>query len=139
MGVTWKRVVGQINDAVIGKVEKTYNIAFPKDFKECVFQNNGGHPSPNIFYYKDGGEGVIDHLLSFTSDPNIVVIYEFIRDEIPLGIFPFATDPFGNQICFDFRKNKEKPTIVFYDHEEVDEYSIIEICDSFSELLDSLH
>ncbi|MFC7677701.1 SMI1/KNR4 family protein [Paenibacillus sp. GCM10028914] len=139
MRITWERVVGEVSEDIINKVERTYDIVFPKDYRECVIRNNGGHPKPNIFFYKDEGEGVFEHLLSFTSEPNIVVVYEFIRDYMPEGIFPFATDPFGNQLCFDYRKNKDSPSIVFRDHEEIGEEGIIELCDTFSELLETLH
>lgn len=73
-------------------MKKKYGIQFPDDYRECVKNYNGGHPVPNIFSYDDGGEGVFDHLLSFTSEPNIVVVYEFISDFMPKGIFPFGTD-----------------------------------------------
>lgn len=139
MGVTWSRVVGGITEDIIKKVERTYSIEFPKDYRECVLKYNGGHPEPKIFSYKNGGEGVFDHLLSFTSEPNIVVVFEFIRDSVPEGIFPFATDPFGNQLCFDFRRNKNSPSIVFFDHEEIGEEGIIEVCETFSELIETLH
>ncbi|WP_340013870.1 SMI1/KNR4 family protein [Paenibacillus sp. FSL K6-1318] len=139
MGIIWKRTVGDISEDIINKVEKKYGIQFPDDYRECVKNYNGGHPVPNIFSYDDGGEGVFDHLLSFTSEPNIVVVYEFISDFMPKGIFPFGTDPFGNQLCFDYRKSENSPSVVFLNNEEFGEDSITEVCNSFSELLETLH
>ncbi|MFH0347132.1 hypothetical protein ACHADS_11355 [Bacillus vallismortis] len=31
-------------------------------------------------------------------------------------IVHLACDPFGNQICFDYRQNRENPSVVFWDH-----------------------
>ncbi|MCY8426886.1 SMI1/KNR4 family protein [Bacillus vallismortis] len=58
------------------------------------------------------------------------------------GIVPFACDPFGNEICFDYRQNKDNPSGVFWDHEIAYKYSdgaLSHICDSFTELVDKFY
>ncbi|MDL5142231.1 T7SS effector LXG polymorphic toxin [Bacillus atrophaeus] len=58
------------------------------------------------------------------------------------GIVPFACDPFGNEICFDYRLNKENPSVVFWDHEiayEDPDKALSHICDSFTELVNKLY
>ncbi|MBO1580102.1 SMI1/KNR4 family protein [Bacillus sp. XF8] len=70
--------------------------------------------------------------------PLAVSFYNPIQPEIE-GIIPFARDPFGNLICFDYLADKLSPTIVFWDHEEQGEAAIEIICHTFSELLDGVH
>lgn len=128
-----------VDEQIINKVEKSFGVNFPNDYKECVKKYNGGYPEPNTFEFVTGGEGVINDLLSFTSEEmNIGMFYDPIQPEIE-GIIPFAKDPFGNLICFDYRADKLSPTIVFWDHEEEGEAAIEIICHTFSELLDGLH
>lgn len=38
------------------------------------------------------------------------------RDDLPPGVLPFATDAFGNEWCFDTRR--EGSPVLFWDHEE---------------------
>ncbi len=66
----------------------------------------------------------------------ITITYDIISPYIPKGIIPFATDPFGNKICFDFRNDKHSPTIVLYDS---DEQAIEYICSTFTNLINSLY
>jgi cell wall assembly regulator SMI1 len=137
--IKWERIVGGVDETIINLIEEKFSIRFPKEYKECVMKYNGGHPIPNIFYFTDEGEGIFDHLLSFTSEPSIEEVYDIISDYIPEGIIPFATDPFGNDICFDYRKNKQIPNIVFRNQDEVGEEAIEFICETFMELLEKLH
>jgi cell wall assembly regulator SMI1 len=137
--IVWERVVGSVDEKTIAKVEEKFSIRFPQEYKECVMKYNGGHPVPNVFYFTDEGEGCFDHLLSFTSDPNIEDVYDIISDYVPEGIIPFATDPFGNDICFDYRKNKQRPNIVFRNQDEIGDEAIEFICETFTEFLENLH
>lgn len=60
------------------------------------------------------------------------MFYEFSSQKL----IPFAKDPFGNLLCFDYRYNEKSPKIVFYDCEET---TITTVCDSFTELLERLY
>ena len=54
-------------------------------------------------------------------------------------VYPFARDPFGNLLCFDYRNSTESPTVVFWDHEEENiKEAIYPVCSTFTELLASL-
>ncbi|PEQ29255.1 SMI1/KNR4 family protein [Bacillus cereus] len=137
--VNWLFTEELIEEKIISKVEKSLGVIFPQDYKECVMKYNGGCPEPDNFNFENGGEGVINNLLSFANqDMNIEMFYDPIQPEIE-GIVPFARDPFGNLICFDYRADKLSPTIVFWDHEEQGEAAIEIICNTFSELLDGLY
>ncbi|MHB1042660.1 MAG: SMI1/KNR4 family protein [Eubacteriales bacterium] len=129
----------------ISIVEGAFGVKFPEDYIECVMKNHGGHPTLDIFYIDGRGETVFNWLLSFNSDDVlfIVKIYNDIRDRLVDDIYPFADDPFGNFICFDYRKGKDKPpSIAFWDHElayEDPEKGIFPICSTFTELLSKLY
>ena len=127
-------------DALL-KVEEALRIRFPKDYIEFIITHDGAYPIPNIFEI-NGNEEVFNNLLSFDEESciNIVDTYNDVQDRLIEKIIPFAEDPFGNLICFDYR-NKTHPTIVFWDHEKAfsnKENAISYICNTFSELLDML-
>ncbi|MBO1004900.1 SMI1/KNR4 family protein [Pseudogracilibacillus auburnensis] len=59
-------------------------------------------------------QAVFSCLLSFTNkDATIIEVYDIASEYLLESIFPFAKDPFGNLICFDYRQDKNMPTILF--------------------------
>jgi cell wall assembly regulator SMI1 len=138
--VEWERIHQPITEKIIFDVEKKLNVIFPKDYKDCVVKNNGGYPVPNLFLFEDGGEGIFECLLSYTNEYiNILVANDLMSPYVENGIIAFAADPFGNKLCFDYRNDKNSPTVVFYDNDESDDRAIEYICEDFTSLLDSLH
>lgn len=139
--VEWIEPDEPINDEVIQNVERYFGIIFPQDYKECVKLFNGGYPEPDVFTIEEDDDIVFSCLLSFTNEEaNIVEVYEIATKYLPKGVFPFAKDPFGNLICFDYRQDTESPIITFYDKEiEDEENKLFRICDTFTELIERLH
>ncbi|WP_169713676.1 SMI1/KNR4 family protein [Paludifilum halophilum] len=140
--IEWLDVGKKIQREDISKVEKEFGVNFPTDYIECVLENHGGSPDPDAYDFKGEKEAVFDRLLSY--DPNqphyILRNYRAIKDRLPTDIFPIASDPFGNFICLDYRVDKEKPKIVFWDHEKHSRrLAITPICDSFTELISKLY
>jgi len=137
----WTFTEDIVSDELISEVEKKYGIVFPKDYKECVKQYNGGYPEPNVFDYDDGIQGVFNDLISFTNtEMNMFMFYDFLNEELPQGIVPFGRDPFGNLLCFDYRYNTTNPSIVFFDHEDDEENDVIfYVTDSYTDLLERLY
>ena len=126
----------------IMNLEATLGVKFPRDYVEVVMQNDGAYPKPNRFDL-NGNEEVFNNLLSFSKDDSCYIVdtYNYAKDRLIDKIVPFAEDPFGNLICFDFR-NISQPCIVFWEHEKAfsDKNSaIVYLCDSFTELLQMLH
>lgn len=136
MGVKeWVYRGQSIDDKIIREVENYLDVKLPADYKECIKVNNGGRPRPNVFDSDDGGEGfVFRSLISFTKKELNIKMFKEELDT--LKILPFATDPFGNYICFDYRYTEDSPTIVFYNH-EFD--SINPVCDTFTALIERLY
>lgn len=109
--IKWIFTEGPLEEIKIDEVEKSFGFNLPDDYKQCVIENNGGFPEPNIFDCDDGRiEAVFNNLISYTNkDLNIKMFTEFLSQKI----FPFAKDPFGNLLCFDYRYNEKLPVIVF--------------------------
>jgi|SRR5690606_852247 len=131
-----------IDRSVIRNTEKAFGVTFPDDYVECVLKNNGGSPMPNVYDFEGRKGAVFGRLLNH--DPNgpnnILRMYDAIQDRLPEGIYPFAEDTFGNFICFDYRQDKENPSIVFWDHEKTScKTAIFPVCRSFTELLNKLY
>lgn len=121
----------------ITEIEKIYGVMLPSDYKQCIKENNGGFPEPNIFDCDDGStEMVFNNLISFTDENvNIRMFHEFTSQ----SLFPFAQDPFGNLICFDYKESNKSPKVVYLNFEENKEFTITSVCDSFTVLLDRLY
>ncbi|HFK1459198.1 SMI1/KNR4 family protein [Bacillus pretiosus] len=140
--ISWSEVSEtKVTDKEIEQVEKYFGIKFPEDFIACVKKYDGGYPDPNSFYLPGQDENIFNDLLTFhiEDEYSIVQNYEDIKEELIDNVYPFANDPFGNFLCFDYRNNPASPTIVFWDHEEEEiEKAIYPVCSTFTELLDSL-
>lgn len=62
------------------------------------------------------------------------------KGEIPRDIFtppkklvPFAFDPAGNLICFDYKNDKNNPVVVFWEHENAGEKEMLMRQESLTE------
>lgn len=132
--IKWIFTEEPLDEIKIGEVENSFGFNLPDDYKQCIMKKNGGFPEPNNFDCDDGRiEAVFNNLISFTNkDLNIKMFYEFSSQKL----IPFAKDPFGNLLCFDYRYNEKSPKIVFYDCEET---TITPVCDSFTDLLERLY
>lgn len=144
--VTWEWTEAPVDRRIIAEVEEAWGIRFPDDYVHCAMENHGGRPTPACFKAPVWGESVFCDLLSFNdnSPDSIVERYEGMKDALPPGVYPFADDPFGNHLCFDYRGRPEgEPVVVFWDHEGMEpgrpEAALHYVCGSFTELLDSLY
>jgi SMI1-KNR4 cell-wall len=132
----WEYTEEPIDEKEIVEVENLFGFNFPTDYKQCVTYNNGGFPEPNVFNCDDGRiEVVFNNLISFTNkDINIKMFHEFSVQKL----IPFARDPYGNLLCFDYRYDENSPKVVFFDSEG-EETSITPVCDTFTDLISRLY
>jgi cell wall assembly regulator SMI1 len=133
--IKWRMTEGPLEASVIASVEERLGVIFPDDYKACVKLNNGGYPLPDSFGGEDGDALVFNNLISFTSSYLNMGMYvsEFKENRI----LPFARDPFGNHICFDYRHTDQNPSVVFWDQEEGEDF-MEPVCDTFTGLLEQL-
>jgi hypothetical protein len=142
--IRWSSAFSSATERDFEKVEATFGVSLPSQLREIILRQNNGSPSPDVFDLPEGGDSVFDSLLSFREgDPEYIVDYfESMRDILPSLIFPFAYDPSGNLLCLRYESSRQRPSVVFWDHELADtspEEAITELADSFDELLASLH
>ena len=119
MNTLWEDIEELATSGNISKVEHELGVNFPHLFIETVKKYNGGTPKNNIFDTQESNERVFSNLLSFNVDNShsILSVWEDVKDRMPNGVIPFATDPGGNLICFDYRNDNE-PEVIFWNHEE---------------------
>jgi hypothetical protein len=141
--VQWDFSDGEVSLQVVLEIESKLNIKFPKDYVEVATVYNGGTPSLEAFDFEGREEAVFNQLLSFHSDRDsfIVDVRNDVEDRLVDGIYPFADDPFGNLLCFDYRQGGQ-PTVVFWDHEVASAdpvRALTYVAASFTELLTKLY
>lgn len=141
MGTVNWRFSKAISVEVIKAAESYFGIKFPSDYAHCAGNHNGGYPKPHSFPHAGSVEALNNLItLDASGEYNIYEVYEHIRDRMAEKVVPFARDPFGNYLCFDYRRS-EQPVIVFWDHEVAyrdKDKAITFVCNTFTELLDSL-
>lgn len=118
--IIWRLSDGEVDDLTIREVENKLGVYFPDDYKECVKINNGARPTPYCFLV-NGVERIFGALLRIINPDDghfeLLETYRDIKDRLPEGVIPFAEDPFGNFICFDYKDHKKNPIVVFWYHE----------------------
>lgn len=124
----WEDGYGEVDDITIRRLEKELGVVFPKDYKECVKQNQGAKPTLDCFRV-NGIERVFGALLVIKNPEDgraeLLDDYLLTKNKLPKGIIPFADDPAGNQICFDYNNHEDNPIVVFWEHEGAWEKELI--------------
>lgn len=139
--MNWERIKLLSSEQLISEFENEVGYAFPVEFREVAINNNGASPELKEFSSKQKSHSVqrvFDRLLSFNKDDrmniwrtNQIIHTVWAKNGELDRYIVFATDPFGNKICFDKMDNR----IVFIDHETL---SIEPVANSFSEFIKSL-
>jgi cell wall assembly regulator SMI1 len=127
--------------AEIEAAEAALGVTLPADFVAVARHHQGRAPSPCVFTLEDGTESVFNHLLHFDrSSPtsSLVGAWNDLRDILPSGLVPFAPDPGGNYLCFDFRESVVHPPIAFWAHDDPTG-PLQRVAPSFTALLALLH
>jgi hypothetical protein len=139
--ITWDSTHGAVDMSQVNKIEEALGVNLPKDYIECARINNGGYPSKEAFDFGTRTEVVFNRLLSFHESKNnyIVSVFNGLRELLTDEIYPFASDPFGNYLCFDYSSGGKSAVIVFWDHELAPEKAISKVCNTFTELLEKLY
>lgn len=158
--VRWSYIIREPDLKVIKSVEQLLAVKFPDDYIQCILNNHGGQPEPSRFNFGDKDATSFGELLTFdTAHRNYILkIFNSIKEMLPDGVIPFANDPGGNYICFDYNEKGNNPVIVFLDHElsfteddlteeeladkplnEYQRLAITYVCNNFTELLSMLY
>ncbi|MED1058862.1 SMI1/KNR4 family protein [Bacillus mycoides] len=124
--LTWPVPDEPVSAEYIYEVGKQMDFIFPSDYVECAITNNGSAVLPYKFEV-DGVTRVFGTLLSYDTDSSeyIVKVYRTYATTIPKELVPFAFDPAGNLICFDYKNAKNNPVVVFWGHENAGEKEML--------------
>lgn len=141
--IRWENYVWReprpVTPSDVERLEASWQVALPDEFKRVVAAHQGMAPEPCVF--KVGrGANVFSVLLTVTRDPerasySILDSYDLIRPHVPSGIYPFGKTPGGEYLCFDYGGSVHQPRIVLV----TVEMSVLSVANSFQELLEALH
>lgn len=129
----WASSKASISIAEIEGVARRLEYTFPEAFLNLASKFNGGYPSKTNFDAGDRKGCVFDYLLHCPDE--FFAMYTALKDRLPRDLVPFASDAFGNAICFDYRESgpNGEPAIAFWDHESQGSGSICVLADSFED------
>lgn len=130
----WKYVKPLSSPECVREFENLAGYTFPDDFRQCIFNNNGGRPARRMFDTDVQKERVLKSFLSFNKEDRETVwkIRDWNKAALPDRYAAFAIDPFGNLVCFDTSNGK----VIFWNHENG---HIEQIADSFMEFMECLY
>jgi cell wall assembly regulator SMI1 len=143
MTVHWGPYLGiplqPVTPQELEQIERNWGVTLPEEYKALVFAYQGMAPEPAVF---DVGRGtnVFNVLLTVKSHEgretySVARAYEVLKPLVPAGIFPFATTPGAEFICFDYRARSKNPQIVFVTVEAF----IYPVANNLTDFLSSLH
>ena len=148
-----------VNELDLANFEEAHDVVIPAEYRKFLLLHNGGHPVPSDFVLYPRFPGN-EHWHGKGEDTSVVAWFKAINSEhenlaetldamvgrLPSGFFPFARDPFGNQICLA-TEGPLAGQVFFWDHEfeaDPDEgevptmRNVYYIADSFQAFLDGL-
>lgn len=116
--VKWRSWDEPVTKKEVEDVEKKLGVKFPLDYIEVAMKYNGAHVSPELFQV-GRKERVFGTLLTYDNedDEYILGVFNDYKDTLPKKIIPFAFDPSGNLICFDYKNHEDDPIVIFWEHE----------------------
>jgi len=139
----WQDCLPAVNDEAIDTVEQRLGVRLPADYIECVRQCDGGWPHLHHFSYPDPDLGAVETSigrflsLSASHEGNLLEVLDWLSDQLPSGIVPFADEPGGDFICFDYRSGAT-PSVVYWMHERSGDEAVVTLAPTFSAFLDEL-
>lgn len=99
--INWRR--GRAADeSILRAVENKLGVTLPADYRKTIMTASGGVPDRRSFT-AGGQERVFSRLISAEAGrhPNLVDALEWVEGS-GRRLVPFATDPFGNMLCFAY-------------------------------------
>ena len=116
--VFWKQkcVIGcGVSECDIRFIEERTGFILPNKYSDLMRLQNGGDVENNEFCYTNKISNNLEfgrvYMLNLF---DVIKLYIDSPEFFPKGLIPFANDGGGNLTCFDYRKCKENPPIVFW-------------------------
>ncbi len=124
--VKWRSWDDPVTKDDVTGVGKKIGVKFPLDYIEVAMNFNGAHVSPELFQV-EGKEKAFGILLTYDNedDEHLLEVFHDFKDTLPQKVVPFAFDPAGNLICFDYKDDENNPIVVFWEHENTGEKEML--------------
>ena len=137
-------------------VERNIAATFPQDYPEgftfphayidFIHKYQGGKPSSLSMDIEGYGAIIFDCFLTFIlgDDNDILEQYYIVRKYLGINLlFPIAWDSNLNYFCFDYREDRKKASVVYWDRKGLKEKkeiaAVYYVCSEFLEFLDKFH
>ncbi|MBR0779364.1 SMI1/KNR4 family protein [Bradyrhizobium diazoefficiens] len=133
----------EIDASLIDEAQQAFGVEFPRDYIDLVRQHDdASNPRESSFaLVTNQGRRIGSNFGALISLRN-GEIYTTIRDlgeQLPGRVIPFALTGHGDYICFDYRRGRANPAVVYYSHEARTEEAISPLTTSLSAFLDLLY
>ncbi|ADU31960.1 SMI1/KNR4 family protein [Evansella cellulosilytica] len=113
----WRFVKNPATEKSLNNLENEFDILLPSTYRILMKLYNGGRPKPNKYYIQQEERVVKSFLNVYPVKGGVKDVVSWL--ELPQKVIPFANDPFGNYLCFDYRNiSYMEPTIVLWEHEK---------------------
>jgi hypothetical protein len=143
--MTWIECEGIIDPQVFNEVEKEIGYKLPESYKHMIKDCDGGWPYYSRFKYYDIGlediwGAAIATFLKFSSRARegFMDVFRNPPESFTKGVIAFANTGNGDYICFDYRGDKDNPSVVYWNHECPEDSDISPLAPSFEEFIDML-
>lgn len=123
MDMNWKYTT-IVEKNALEKIEKNFNVKFPKDFKKLIIDCNAGKPSKDCFDIHNRKECILDYMIGINdNDTNSMTNFtkKMWNSGLSKNLMPIAFDPFGNIIAYKATPEGELTELVFWNHETSEE------------------
>lgn len=98
------------------ELENMLQVTFPSEYKKIILAHHGARPDKKRFLTSTQTERVIKTFIPITLDYDINMFSIMDWLELPEDVFPFASTPSGDYICFHYESFAD-PMIILYHHE----------------------
>jgi hypothetical protein len=127
------------SDAEVRAAERALRVRLPADFLAVAQARPGARPQPSRILLPGGFGTAVEGLLHFADDgpglSNILSCQWLLRDVLDKGVIPFALDIGHDVFCFNYRKDYDRPTVMFWGQG----FGAIPLAPSFTAFLELLH
>ena len=129
---------GFLKIEALERFEKSLGCSLPEDYRSFLIEHNGGTPSKYLVCWPGSSEPseVWNDSLGLHDGPTysrLDFVFEGIKEYLPNGVIPFASDPGGNYFCIGVA-GEYAGKVYFWDHERSDDDENISLLsESFAE------
>lgn len=143
---------GEVSIDVLREIEEVNHIKLPKLYVDFITKHNGAQLVADAFgYYDPNYERKMECGFAFVNVEEIQSDIELLQDiegqiveekyRFPKWLIPFGDNGGGDDICFDYRKDKtsDNPPIVMWFHDMGFDHRIAFIAKNFEEFINMLY